>query len=207
MSEPLTEAQHGEAKPEQISITEAVADDTAAAIPPADPANGSQPGAADARADDAPDQIAGIDDEDQDDAPDDSKAGREARYRQRAQAAEARADAAEAQLAALRMAEVQRIAAEPGPIPEGETLPRPVISQKVLAASGLDLDAVIDPETGVPDRGLVERHLVATAAEFEIVHREPRGFKPNRGLDRGRGSVPPGFEGDTGGGIADAFRR
>lgn len=130
------------------------------------------------------------------DAPDDdqgdevdtgTKAGRDAaKYRARPRETEAERDAIRDQLAAQRRAMVDWRA---------QNGPTVAVDPALLDAAGIDVDTLVNEETGQLDMTAVDQFVSATAERFKLA----RGFVPNRA--QGTSGAPVSKPS-----LADAFR-
>ncbi|ALI24935.1 hypothetical protein XA26_10780 [Mycolicibacterium fortuitum] len=112
-----------------------------------------------------------------------------AKYRTQLRAAEAERDQLRDQLTAQRRSLIDWRAAGNGP--------NGTVQPELLDAAGLDVDMLIDTETGQLDMNAVDQFIGATAQRFNIA----RGFTPNRGQGASGNGTPPSKPS-----IADAFK-
>ncbi|OBG48323.1 hypothetical protein [Mycolicibacterium fortuitum] len=112
-----------------------------------------------------------------------------AKYRKQLRATEAERDQLRDQLTAQRRSLIDWRAAGNGP--------NGTVQPELLDAAGLNVDTLIDTETGQLDMNAVDQFIGATAQRFNIA----RGFTPNRGQGTSGHSAPPSKPS-----IADAFK-
>jgi hypothetical protein len=150
--------------------TPAVDTDTPTAPQPADIGDGTQP----------------AEDTDTGDTGDTGKARRQAaRYRTELRAAQTERDQLRDQLGGQRRAILDWRAKTAG------------VSPVLLDAAGLDIDTLLNEDTGQLDIDLADQFITETATKFKIA----KGFTPNRA--QGQSSGQPATQPS----LADAFRR